>query len=161
MEAASPALRSIGGSVRNLEPSRRWWRRRRPPPHRRTRFETPAAVTSPAQRLEDFQHTVLGDLLTRSLLLAAFTVVAALLAWWIGRRSLQRLGQGTATARRISAAPLTLARGEIEDLTPHPVDLAERGRERPRPVLRRGCSRRCAGGQYWVVTVTPLNAVLP
>ncbi|MFD5435695.1 sensor histidine kinase [Kitasatospora sp. NPDC127067] len=67
-------------------------------------FETPAAVTSPAQRFEDFQHTVLGDLLTRSLLLlAAFTVLAALLAWWIGRRSLHRLDRVTATARRISA----------------------------------------------------------
>ncbi|MFJ9948195.1 sensor histidine kinase [Kitasatospora sp. NPDC091207] len=67
-------------------------------------FETPAAVTSPAQRFDDFQHTVLGDLLTRSLLLlAAFTVLAALLARWIGRRSLHRLDQVTATARRISA----------------------------------------------------------
>ncbi|MFB7470575.1 sensor histidine kinase [Kitasatospora sp. NPDC056184] len=67
-------------------------------------FEIPAALTGPAQRFEDFQHTVLGDLLTRSLLLlAAFTVLAALLAWWIGRRSLHRLDQVTATARRISA----------------------------------------------------------
>ncbi|MFJ7909535.1 sensor histidine kinase [Kitasatospora sp. NPDC096204] len=67
-------------------------------------FETPAAITSPAQRFEDFQHTVLGDLLTRSLLLlAAFTVLAALLAWWAARRSLHRLDQVTATARRINS----------------------------------------------------------
>ncbi|MFD5563713.1 sensor histidine kinase [Kitasatospora griseola] len=67
-------------------------------------FEAPAAIAGPAQRFEDFQHTVLGDLLTRSLLLlAAFTVLAALLARWIGRRSLHRIDQVTATARRISA----------------------------------------------------------
>ncbi|MFE2284510.1 ATP-binding protein [Streptomyces sp. NPDC059443] len=64
----------------------------------------PAATTSPAQAFEDFQHTVLGDLLLRSLLLlAVFTVLAAVLAWWASRRSLHRLSQVTAAARRIAA----------------------------------------------------------
>ncbi|MFF4816276.1 sensor histidine kinase [Kitasatospora sp. NPDC001309] len=62
----------------------------------------PAAPTTPAQGFADFQHTVLADLLTRSLLLlAAFTVLAALLAWWAARHSLRRLHQVTAAARRI------------------------------------------------------------
>ncbi|MEU0940457.1 HAMP domain-containing sensor histidine kinase [Embleya sp. NPDC005971] len=60
--------------------------------------------TSPAQGFGNFQDTILADLLTRSaLLLAAFTALAALLAWWASRRSLTRLHQVTATARRISA----------------------------------------------------------
>ncbi|MFI5533038.1 ATP-binding protein [Kitasatospora sp. NPDC051853] len=64
----------------------------------------PAAETTPAQGFEDFRSTILSDLLSRSLLLlAVFTVLAALLAWWAGRRSLARLHQVTATARRISA----------------------------------------------------------
>ncbi|MFE2853917.1 sensor histidine kinase [Streptomyces lavendulae] len=62
-----------------------------------------AVPTTPSEAFEDFQHRVLGDLLTRSvLLLALFTVLAALLAWWTGRRSLHRLTRVTATARRIS-----------------------------------------------------------
>ncbi|GAA3037209.1 hypothetical protein GCM10020229_55750 [Kitasatospora albolonga] len=65
---------------------------------------TPAALTTPAQGFDDFRNTILSDLLTRSLLLlAVFTLLAALLAWWAGRRSLARLHQVTATARRISA----------------------------------------------------------
>lgn len=63
----------------------------------------PAATTSPAEAFEDFRHTVLDDLLTRSLLLlAVFTVLAAVLAWWASRRSLHRLSQVTAAARRIA-----------------------------------------------------------
>ncbi|MEV6976636.1 HAMP domain-containing sensor histidine kinase [Kitasatospora sp. NPDC093806] len=62
----------------------------------------PAALTTPAQGFDDFLHTVLTDLLTRSLLLlAVFTALAALLAWWAARRSLRRLHQVTAAARRI------------------------------------------------------------
>ncbi|WP_439678163.1 sensor histidine kinase [Embleya sp. MST-111070] len=65
---------------------------------------TPAVPTLPVQGFDDFQDTTLGDLLTRSLLLlAVFAVLAALLAWWAGRRSLHRLHQVTAAARRISA----------------------------------------------------------
>ncbi|MFH8472376.1 sensor histidine kinase [Streptomyces sp. NPDC018000] len=64
----------------------------------------PAATVSPSQGFDDFQHTVLSDLLLRSLLLlAVFTALAALLAWWASRRSLHRLSQVTAAARRISA----------------------------------------------------------
>ncbi|MFE3151202.1 MULTISPECIES: sensor histidine kinase [unclassified Streptomyces] len=64
----------------------------------------PAAPTSVAQGFADFQHSVLADLLVRSLLLlAVFTALAALLAWWAGRRSLHRLDQVTAAARRINA----------------------------------------------------------
>ncbi|MFB7208740.1 HAMP domain-containing protein [Streptomyces sp. NPDC056255] len=60
--------------------------------------------TTPAEAFEDFQHSVLNDLLIRSLLLLVlFTALAALLAWWAGRRSLLRLAQVTAAARRISA----------------------------------------------------------
>ncbi|MEU9850104.1 HAMP domain-containing sensor histidine kinase [Streptomyces sp. NPDC047985] len=63
----------------------------------------PAATVSPSEGFDDFQHTVLSDLLLRSLLLlAAFTALAALLAWWASRRSLHRLNQVTAAARRIS-----------------------------------------------------------
>ncbi|MFD0341167.1 sensor histidine kinase [Streptomyces sp. NPDC127117] len=60
--------------------------------------------TTPAEAFEDFQHSVLNDLLVRSLLLLVlFTALAALLAWWAGRRSLHRLTQVTGAARRISA----------------------------------------------------------
>ncbi|MCX4399541.1 HAMP domain-containing sensor histidine kinase [Streptomyces sp. NBC_01767] len=63
----------------------------------------PASLTTPAQRFEDFQHTILSDLLLRSLLLlAVFTALAGLLAWWGSSRSLHRLSQVTAAARRIS-----------------------------------------------------------
>ncbi|WP_406452866.1 HAMP domain-containing histidine kinase [Streptomyces sp. NBC_00876] len=63
----------------------------------------PASITTPAQHFEDFQHTVLSDLLLRSLLLlAVFTALAGLLAWWGSSRSLHRLSQVTAAARRIS-----------------------------------------------------------
>ncbi|MGY3680474.1 sensor histidine kinase [Streptomyces sp. TE33382] len=62
----------------------------------------PAALATPAQRFEDFQYTVLSDLLLRSLLLlAVFTALAGLLAWWGSSRSLHRLSQVTAAARRI------------------------------------------------------------
>ncbi|MFE3202998.1 sensor histidine kinase [Embleya sp. NPDC059237] len=72
---------------------------RTPPPD-----GTEQVPTTPAQGFGDFRDTILGDLLTRSaLLLAAFTALAALLAWWASRRSLARLHQVTATARRISA----------------------------------------------------------
>ncbi|MGW6705904.1 sensor histidine kinase [Streptomyces sp. NPDC054956] len=64
----------------------------------------PAALTTPTEAFEDFQHSVLAELLVRSLLLLAlFTTLAALLAWWASRRSLHRLTQVTAAARRISA----------------------------------------------------------
>ncbi|MCX4970706.1 HAMP domain-containing histidine kinase [Streptomyces sp. NBC_00654] len=63
----------------------------------------PAALTTPAQGFEDFQHTVLSDLLVRSLLLlVVFTALAGLLAWWGSSRSLHRLSRVTAAARRIS-----------------------------------------------------------
>ncbi|MFF4323202.1 sensor histidine kinase [Streptomyces sp. NPDC001568] len=62
-----------------------------------------AMPTTPAEAFEDFQHSVLNELLIRSLLLLAlFTALAALLALWAGRRSLHRLTQVTAAARRIS-----------------------------------------------------------
>ncbi|MDV5150032.1 HAMP domain-containing sensor histidine kinase [Streptomyces sp. SBC-4] len=65
---------------------------------------SPAALTTPAEAFDDFQHRILGDLLVRSLLLlVVFSALAALLAWWAGRRSLHRLTQVTATARRIGA----------------------------------------------------------
>ncbi|MFF8911885.1 sensor histidine kinase [Streptomyces sp. NPDC015032] len=65
---------------------------------------TPAATVDAAQAFDDFQNSVLGGLLQRSLLmLVAFTVLAAVLAWWAGRRSLRRLSQVTAAARRISS----------------------------------------------------------
>ncbi|MGW3167616.1 hypothetical protein ACWC9Q_33350 [Streptomyces sp. NPDC001142] len=35
-------------------------------------------------------------------MLVLFTVLAAVLAWWAGRRSLRRLSQVTAAAQRIS-----------------------------------------------------------
>lgn len=61
------------------------------------------ARTTPAA-FDHFQDTILDDLLIRSvLLLTVFTALAALLAWWASRRSLHRLHQVTATARRISA----------------------------------------------------------
>ncbi|MEV7277337.1 HAMP domain-containing sensor histidine kinase [Streptomyces sp. NPDC093111] len=67
-------------------------------------FEAPAATVAPAQGFEEFQRSVLGDLLARSLLLLlVFTALAALLAWWAGRRSLLRLSQVTAAARRIGS----------------------------------------------------------
>ena len=63
-----------------------------------------AVMTTPAEAFEDFQDRILTDLLVRSLLLlVVFTALAALLAWWAGRRSLHRLTQVTATARRIGA----------------------------------------------------------
>ncbi|MFB6625621.1 sensor histidine kinase [Streptomyces sp. NPDC056374] len=63
----------------------------------------PATPLSPAQGFEDFQDQVLTQVLTRSLLLLlVFTAFAALLAWWAARRSLHRLTQVTAAARRIS-----------------------------------------------------------
>ncbi|MEV5689474.1 HAMP domain-containing sensor histidine kinase [Streptomyces sp. NPDC052164] len=85
---------------------------------------TPASLTSPAQRFEDFQHTVLSDLLLRSLLLlAVFTALAGLLAWWGSSRSLHRLSQVTAAARRISTGStlderlgLTGPRDEVREL---------------------------------------------
>ncbi|MFD4247603.1 sensor histidine kinase [Streptomyces sp. NPDC058525] len=62
-----------------------------------------AMPTTPSEAFEDFQHSILNDLLVRSvLLLALFTGLAALLALWAGRRSLHRLTQVTAAARRIS-----------------------------------------------------------
>ncbi|MFB6837160.1 sensor histidine kinase [Streptomyces sp. NPDC056361] len=65
---------------------------------------SPAMATTPAEAFEDFQDRVLDELLVRSLLLlAVFTALAALLAWWAGRRSLHRLTRVTAAARRISA----------------------------------------------------------
>ncbi|MEU7016547.1 HAMP domain-containing sensor histidine kinase [Streptomyces sp. NPDC046385] len=67
-------------------------------------FEVPAATVTPAESFEAFQRSVLGDLLARSLLLLlVFTALAALLAWWAGRRSLLRLTQVTAAARRIGS----------------------------------------------------------
>lgn len=85
---------------------------------------TPASLTSPAQRFEDFQHTVLSDLLLRSLLLlAVFTALAGLLAWWGSSRSLHRLSQVTAAARRIGTGStlderlgLTGPRDEVREL---------------------------------------------
>ncbi|MGW2111067.1 sensor histidine kinase [Streptomyces sp. NPDC001948] len=70
-------------------------------------FEAPgptdAATVEAAQAFDDFQESVLGGLLLRSLLmLVVFTALAAVLAWWTGRRSLRRLSQVTAAARRIS-----------------------------------------------------------
>ncbi|MFB6874930.1 histidine kinase dimerization/phospho-acceptor domain-containing protein [Streptomyces sp. NPDC056323] len=54
--------------------------------------------------LRRLRHSVLNDPLVRSLLLLVlFTALAALLAWWAGRRSLHRLTQVTGAARRISA----------------------------------------------------------
>ncbi|MBF6053114.1 HAMP domain-containing protein [Streptomyces eurocidicus] len=54
-----------------------------------------------AHSFDDFKRSVLTDLFTHSLiLLAAFTALAALLAWWFSRRSLRRLGHvAEATAR--------------------------------------------------------------
>ncbi|MFE7105521.1 sensor histidine kinase [Streptomyces sp. NPDC057575] len=64
---------------------------------------TAAATVDAAQNFDDFQRSVLDGLLLRSLLmLVAFTVLAAVLAWWAGRRSLRRLSQVTAAAQRIS-----------------------------------------------------------
>ncbi|MFF3625323.1 sensor histidine kinase [Streptomyces sp. NPDC002467] len=65
----------------------------------------PAMATTPAaEAFADFQDRVLSELLLRSsLLLAALTALAALLAWWAARRSLHRLSQVTAAARRIGA----------------------------------------------------------
>ncbi|MFZ3493790.1 sensor histidine kinase [Streptomyces sp. 5.8] len=64
---------------------------------------TEAVLTTPARAFDHFQNAILGDLLTRSvLLLTVFTALAALLAWWAGNRSLRRLHQVTAAARRIS-----------------------------------------------------------
>lgn len=58
---------------------------------------------TPTEAFADFQHSVLTDLLVRSLLLLVLlTTLAALLAWWASRRSLHRLTQVTAAARRIS-----------------------------------------------------------
>ncbi|MER5966437.1 HAMP domain-containing sensor histidine kinase [Streptomyces sp. NPDC002057] len=63
----------------------------------------PSAPLSPAEGFEDFQDEVLTQVLMRSLLLLlVFTAFAALLAWWAARRSLHRLSQVTAAARRIS-----------------------------------------------------------
>ncbi|MFB6630264.1 sensor histidine kinase [Streptomyces sp. NPDC056362] len=63
-----------------------------------------ALRTTPSEAFQDFQDRVLNDLLVRSLiLLAVFTALAALLAWWAGRRSLHRLTQVTAAARRIGS----------------------------------------------------------
>ncbi|MFE6495332.1 histidine kinase dimerization/phospho-acceptor domain-containing protein [Streptomyces sp. NPDC057748] len=54
--------------------------------------------------LRRLRHSVLNAPLVRSLLLLVlFTALAALLAWWAGRRSLHRLTQVTGAARRISA----------------------------------------------------------
>lgn len=62
------------------------------------------APTAPSRAFDDFQDTILDDLLIRSvLLLTVFTALAALLAWWASRRSLHRLHQVTAAAQRISA----------------------------------------------------------
>ncbi|MCJ0873023.1 HAMP domain-containing sensor histidine kinase [Streptomyces sp. AP-93] len=64
---------------------------------------TDAVLTTPARAFDHFQNAILGDLLTRSvLLLTVFTALAALLAWWASHRSLHRLHQVTAAARRIS-----------------------------------------------------------
>ncbi|MFD7031485.1 sensor histidine kinase [Streptomyces sp. NPDC059917] len=65
---------------------------------------TEALPTTPSVAFDHFQDAMLDDLLTRSLLLlTVFTGLAALLAWWASRRSLARLHQVTAAARRISA----------------------------------------------------------
>ncbi|MET8749980.1 ATP-binding protein [Streptomyces sp. NPDC004667] len=65
----------------------------------------PSLPTTPAvEAFADFQHRVLSELLLRSsILLAVLTGLAALLAWWATRRSLHRLTQVTAAARRIGA----------------------------------------------------------
>ncbi|MFD5145672.1 sensor histidine kinase [Streptomyces sp. NPDC058401] len=64
---------------------------------------TGAVLTTPARAFDHFQNAILGDLLTRSvLLLTVFTALAALLAWWASNRSLRRLHQVTGAARRIS-----------------------------------------------------------
>lgn len=64
---------------------------------------TAAATLTPAEAFEDFQDRVLSQVLARSLLLLlVLTALAALLAWWAARRSLHRLTQVTAAARRIS-----------------------------------------------------------
>ncbi|MGW5399211.1 sensor histidine kinase [Streptomyces sp. NPDC003952] len=61
-----------------------------------------AMPTTPSEAFADFQHSILNELLIRSLLLlAVFTGLAALLALWASRRSLYRLTQVTAAARRI------------------------------------------------------------
>ncbi|MFB7514857.1 sensor histidine kinase [Streptomyces sp. NPDC056144] len=74
------------------------------PPGTQTGQAMPAATTTPSEAFEDFRDQVLAELLTRSvLLLVVFTALAAALAWWAGRRSLHRLTQVTAAARRISA----------------------------------------------------------
>ncbi|WP_274917603.1 sensor histidine kinase [Streptomyces sp. WZ-12] len=56
-----------------------------------------------AHSFEDFKRSVLTGLFTHSLiLLAAFTALAALLAWWFSRRSLRRLGHVAEAAARIN-----------------------------------------------------------
>ncbi|MER8048128.1 HAMP domain-containing sensor histidine kinase [Streptomyces sp. NPDC094032] len=69
--------------------------------------DTPAAPlvpATPAEGFAEFENRVLGELLARSLLLLVFfTALAALLAWWAGRRSLRRLTRVTAAARRIGS----------------------------------------------------------
>ncbi|MGW1077079.1 sensor histidine kinase [Streptomyces sp. NPDC002537] len=66
----------------------------------------PGAVRSEAtsaHSFEDFKRSVLTGLFTHSLvLLAVFTVLAALLAWWFSRRSLRRLGHVAEAAARIN-----------------------------------------------------------
>lgn len=56
-----------------------------------------------AHSFDDFKRSVLTGLFTHSLvLLAVFTVLAALLAWWFSRRSLRRLGHVAEAAARIN-----------------------------------------------------------
>ncbi|MEU8762665.1 HAMP domain-containing sensor histidine kinase [Streptomyces sp. NPDC048659] len=78
-----------------------------PAPDTTTPPPVPARTLTPATAAEgfqEFQRSVLGELLGRSLLLLlVFTALAALLAWWAGRRSLARLHRVTAAARRIGA----------------------------------------------------------
>ncbi|MFI8438322.1 sensor histidine kinase [Streptomyces sp. NPDC079020] len=89
-EAGSPVTCSSAARTEDAEPCE--------PP-----APTDAASADAAQAFDDFQGSVLDGLLLRSLLmLVVFIVLAAVLAWWAGRRSLRRLSQVTAAAQRIS-----------------------------------------------------------
>ncbi|WP_424215774.1 sensor histidine kinase (plasmid) [Streptomyces sp. BI20] len=63
----------------------------------------PAAPLGPARGFEEFRHSVLSALLTRSgVLLVVFTACAGIAVWVLTRRSLDRLTRVTAATRRIA-----------------------------------------------------------
>ncbi|WP_406192304.1 hypothetical protein OH807_00690 [Kitasatospora sp. NBC_01560] len=101
----------------------------------------PAAPTTPAQGFADLLHTVLTDLPTRSLLLlAAFTTLAALFAWWAAHHSLRRLHRVTTAAWLISTGSaldkrlgLTGRGGSQNGGHHHHRPQTRTGRRRPRP----------------------------